>query len=278
MNNTEKISSIGEKECDLEKEPKPERVVFFIRHPSVKWINKLIEQADSEGKDMETYVPIDKDGIGMVRRLSGFLQEHLHEMLEDKDGLNQKFMIYTSPIRRAKSEAEIISKNLKLAHTDNPKIPIPKNNEPILNDAFAELSNPYTKEETFQLIEEAKAMGVSATEYLYTKDPKKIADALESIRKRVEGGLDFLRQTDTPVSFVFAHRAVIAMNLWLIEQKSMGRENMAFVEADVPSFLEIARNIPFTSISQVDITNGDFSVESVGETPHLDSRLRRGTF
>lgn len=284
MNNLEKFSP-DENEADktkesIEKEPEPEKAAIFVRHPSVRWLDMLFEKAVKKGEDMETYVPIDQEGLKMANLLSDYLKNNLFGILKDSKGNPRKYQIFTSPLKRAKSEAEIVLKRLKLASLENPSIPIPENNELIESELFLEVPNPYTKEETMEIVEKAKQKGVNANELLYLEHPEKISEALEKIRPQAEQSLEFLKNTSTPVSIVFAHRAIIALHLWLVEQKQKGKKDLVIKAEDVPSFVEFARKIPFTSLSEIDLEGGEFVVKKIGEVPHLAEQpeLRKGVF
>ena len=93
------------------------------------WKINILAEADERGEDIETHVPIDREGLKMTRLLSQYSQEKLPDIIKEEEK-KKEFTIYTSPIKRAKNMANIISKNLKLAHTENPEVPIPKTNIP----------------------------------------------------------------------------------------------------------------------------------------------------
>lgn len=281
---SKKPGEVIEQKEEKEKEPKPEKTVLLIRHPSVEWLNKLLEQAELEGKDIETYVPVDVEGLKMTRLLSEYLQTNLSKVLKEKE-LSKKFTIYTSPIKRAESEADIVSKNLKLAHLENPEIPIPKNNEPINVDYFAEIPWISNKQDAEALIKEAKQKGVHPVKLWFEKEPDEVIKRLNEHLPNVEKGLEFLEASDTPVDIVFTHRITLALMLWFVEEKNKGREDLTISREDLPKIMELTGKIAYTSISEIRKLKEDekeyWQVHSIAETPHLDKEkpeLKKGTF
>lgn len=256
-------------EESFEKEKDPEKLILFIRHPSIKWIDSLLAKADQKGEDIETYVPIDQEGLKMTRLLSQYFQERLPDIIEEEDK-KQEFTIYTSPIKRSKSMANIVSKNLKLAHTENPEIPIPKSNLPMELDYFAEAPLLFDKEEIKKLTEQARKKRKQLLEILFERDPEKVITILEEHREKIDQGLEYLsKKSETPIDIVFTHKFVITFILWLIEQRKTGREDIRFTKEDFSRFLEISKEIPYTSITEITTKEGKFEVQSKPTTPHI---------
>ncbi len=266
-----------------EKEPKPEKIVLFIRHPSVKWLDMLLEKAEAEKQDIEIHVPVDAEGLKMARLLADYLKKDLPQIFEKGD-LNKEFTIYTSPIKRAKSEAEIVTENLKLAHTDNPEIPIPKNNEPIEVDYFSEIPWTGKKEEALKLVDEAGKKGVHPVELWFKKEPKKIIDRLNDSLPKIEMGLKLLEKSDTPVNIVFSHRLSMGLTLWLIEQKQLGRKKLKVGKNDFTRIMELTGKIAHTSISETRLQETKkgkkWVIDSIAKTPHLkkEPEYKKGVF
>ena len=283
---TKKIE--GQQLENREKEPRLEKILLLIRHPSYKWINRLLDQAEIEGKDIEFYTPVDIEGLKMTRKLaeylSGYLSENLPQVLKEKT-LDKKFTVYTSPIKRAKSEANTISENLKLFHLENPKIPIPANNKPIEIDYFSEV--PWTKRKKYaeMLVNEAHQKRMHVLEVWFKKEPKKVVKRLNEQLVRVEKGLQILDQSKTPVDIVFTHRLNLALMLWFIEQKQESKKDLMVTEKDLSHILELSRQIAFTSINEIRQFRDEngrkyWIVHSTSKAPHLDKKpeLKKGVF
>lgn len=266
-----------------EKEPKPEKIALFIRHPSVKWLDMLLEKAEAEEQDIETHVPVDVEGLKMTRLLTDYLKRDLPQVFE-KENLNKEFTIYTSPIKRAKSEAEIVTENLKLAHTDNPETPIPKNNEPIEVDYFGEIFWINKKEEALNLVKEAEKKGVHPVKLWFEKEPDKIVTRLNDSLPKIKKGLKLLEKSDTPVNIVFSHRLAMGLTFWSIEQKQLGRKKLKVGKNDLPRILELVGKIGYTSISEARLHEAGkgkgWAMHFIAETPHLKKEpgAKKGAF
>lgn len=270
----------GDRESKIEKEKQPQKVVLFIRHPSVKWLDMLLEKAEKEGKDIETYTPVDIEGLRMTRFLSQYLKENLADLLKEKS-LNQKFSIITSPIKRAKSEAGIISTNLKLAHIENPEIPIPVNNTPIEIEAFEEMPWIKDKQEALDLVQEAEQKKTHPVKYWLEKDPDKVILRLNEQIPKVKEGLKYLRNSKTPVNLVFTHRLILSLILWSIKQQKKGREDLTITKDDLPGITDLCGKIAYTSINEAWLNqDGKWEVKSISKTPHLveEPSLKKGTY
>lgn len=277
--NFDKIQNLESKE----KEPKPEKVALLVRHPSVEWLEMLFEKAELEDKDVETHVPIDKEGLKMTGLLSEYLQKNLPQILEEKS-LDKKYSIYTSPIKRAKSMASIVSKNLKLSHTENPEIPIPVNNDPIQLDYLAEVPWIDTKQEALDLIKEAKEKNMHPVKLWFEKNPDEIIKKLNEKLLEIEKGLKSLEDSNTSANILFTHRIIIGLTLWSIEQKKLGREDLTITKDDLPKIMELTGKVAYTSLSEIRLQDNEkgkqWSIHSISETPHLDRepKLRKGIF
>lgn len=279
MPKNREVFSDAAPESKFEKERPPQKVVLFIRHPSVKWLNMLLEKAEKEGKDIETYTPVDIEGLKMTRFLRQYLEENLSNLLKEKS-LDQKFSIITSPIKRAKSAANIISANLKLAHTENPEIPIPVNNTPIEIEAFEEVPWIKHKQEALDLVQEAEQKKIHPVKYWLEKDPDIISRLNEQIPK-VKEGLKYLRSSETPVNLVFTHRLILSLILWSIEQQKKGREDLTITKDDLPEIIDLCGKIAYTSISEVWLNQDNkWEVKSISKTPHLtkEPSLKKGIY
>ena len=274
------------RENHIEKEPKIEKIVLLVRHPSVEWLNVILDKAEEEGKDIETYTPVDKKGLKMTRFLSRYLQtEYLQNYLTEaigKKNIDKDYTIWSSPIKRALSEAKIISKNIKLAHIENPNIPIPKNNQPIIDEHFEEVPWIINKQEALSLIQEAKQKGIHPVKLWFEKYPDEIIDKLNKKLTDIKEGLNILENSETPIDIVFTHRLTGALMLWLIEQKGKKYEDLTITKEDLPRIMELCGRVAYTSISEIrkikDQQGEYWKVQSVGETPHLDDDLKQGTF
>lgn len=264
-----------EKEISREKEPKLKKVVLFVRHPSVVWIDRVLEEAELHGQDIETYAPIDREGLGMVRRLSEYLQEDLSTRLPGlvkEESLEGKFRLISSPIKRAQNEAAIILSNLNLAHLDNRQIPYSANKELIKDEAFGEVSWIKSKKEAIDLVAEARERGVHPVKLWFEKiGPEETIKRLNAKIPEIEKALNGLRQEKTPLDIIFSHRLAITLALWVIEQKEAGRKDLNITQGDLPEIIDLCGKIAYTSITEVWITGeGSWQIKSVGKTPHLD--------
>ena len=272
MSEFPKFESKRENEQGIERESKPSKIVLLVRHPSVKWFEQLLEKAELEGKDIETYAPIDKEGLKITGLLSEYLQNELPQTLGDTD-LNRNYSIYTSPIKRAKHMADILSKNIKLSHTEDPEIPIPANNEPIELDSFSEVSFISKKQEALDLVKEAEQKGVHPVKFWFEKNQDEVITKLNEKLPDVEEGLRSLEDSKTPLNILFSHRITLALTLWLIEQKKLGRKDLAITREDLPEIIKLTGKMAYTSISEIRLQEKEgekkWFVQSIAETPHL---------
>lgn len=277
-----------EQEFKKEQEPKPEKIILIIRHPSVKWSNFVFNKAEQRGEDIETYAPIDKSGLKMTRLLleylqGEYLQKHLPETI-GKNGIDKEYTIWTSPIKRAKNEAKIVSKNIKLAHTENPKIPIPKNNEPIEDKGFSEIPWMKNKQEALDLLQEAKEKNINPDKLWFDKYSNEILERINKMLPDIENGIDALEKSNTPIDIVFTHRVTCALMIWVIEQKNKDKKNLIMTKDKLKRIIELAGQITHTSITEIRKTKDKYKenwkVHSLGSIPHLDQEpeLKENTF
>lgn len=258
----------------FEKERTPERVFLFVRHPSVQWLDRILEEAEEKGEDVETYVPIDRAGLKMTRQLSDYFQEHLADFFRTRPEFQkherQRVSIYTSSIKRARDLATIITRNLKLNALENQDAPVPISGKPVELEFFAEAPLlVMTKQEAQELLARSRAMGREILEFLFEQDPDRVVNRLEEQRKKIEEGLEYLlRRSKTPLAIVFAHKFVIALVVWLAQQKKAGRENLEFTQEDFPRLLEITKLVAHTSITELASIRNELEVKSMPAIPH----------
>ena len=277
-----------EQELTLEKEPKLEKVVLLVRHPSVKWLDTVLEKAQQEKKDIETYTPVDVKGLKMTRYLSEYLRDkylkkYLPQTIGEKN-IDKKYTFWTSPIKRAETEARIISKNIKLFALEDKEIPLPKNNQPIETEYFGEIPWIDKKEKAQALIDEAKQKNVHPVKLWFEKNPEEIIDKLNRKLPEVIKGLEVLENSNTLIDIVFTHRLTTALLLWYIEERNKGREDFTITKKDLPRIQELTGKPAYTSISEirkVKDKNGErWIIKSIGETPHLEKKpeLKQGVY
>lgn len=271
-----------EKEITPEAEPKPEKVFLFVRHPSVKLEHALQEGTDETPWDtLEEKTRVDREGGEMSRLLGSFFAEELPKLKEQGVKI-PKLKIFSSPLIRAESIARGIEKKLEWEHQTNPDIPLAEGGIESMSN-FSEIPLSYSKREILKFVEQAKQEGkgtMGAMEKWFDSDPAKIAGIFESQRRRVEDGLEVLKGSEDVLNLIFSHRLVIALTLWRIEQEGTDRKDFRITKEDLPRIKEIARGIPYTSISEVRKIGDKLVVHSHGETPHLEKKpeLRKGTF
>lgn len=261
MNNPEKLTF----ENAAEKEKEPSKRIFFIRHPSQKWFDQLVDEATERGEDIETDLPVDQEGLKMVGLLSEYLKSELPKNLKDKE-----YSIYSSPIRRAQQEARILHKNIKLSKLDEPTLPIPKSNEVENLDFFSEVPLTTDKEYARDLIKRAKEKEIHPILLWFEEKGEELLPRFQEKLEQVKKGLDFLKSQSTKLDVVVSHRLVIALTIWASNNSEKVKdENYQLTIGDLKEIFGYSGQIPFTSITEMDIIDNEVKVKKIGETPHL---------
>lgn len=242
-----------------------EKTVLLIRHPSVVWSEKFFKKAELENKDIETYVPIDEKGWEMVERLLEYLKGYLPQILR-----GGTLGIFTSPIKRAKDMANMISKGLSVQPTEL--------------DFFIEVPVSTRIKDVLVIIEAAEKLGVHPAKLWFEEEVNKKRD--EFLKKLnyhlslLTKGLEWLENSAASLNIVFSHRAAIALTLWLIQERNKGRTNLTFTEKDIPALSLIAGKIAYTSVSQIKLKAKKWNIVSIAQVLHLEGKpqLVTGTF
>ncbi len=262
MNNPEKPTF----ENAVEKEKEPSKRIFFIRHPSQKWFDRLVDEATARGEDIETDLPVDREGLKMVGLLSEYLKSELPKDLKDK-----KYSIYSSPIKRAQQEARILHKNIKLSKLDEPTLPIPKSNEVENLDFFSEVPLTADKEYARDLIKRAKEKGIHPVLLWFEEKSEELLPRFQEKLEQVKKGLDFLKSQTTKLDVVVSHRLVIALTIWTSNNpEKIKDENYNLTMDDLKEIFNYSGQLPFTSITEMDIIDDEVKVKKIGQTPHLE--------
>ncbi|MCK5061106.1 histidine phosphatase family protein [Candidatus Parcubacteria bacterium] len=267
MNNLEKSKF----ENVVEKEKEPSKRIFFIRHPSQKWFDCLVDEATERGEDIETDLPVDRDGLKMVRFLSEYLKSELPKDLKDKE-----YSIYSSSIKRAKQEAGILHKNIKLSKLDEPTLPIPKNNEVENLDFFSEVPFTIDKEYARELIKKAKEKGIHPVLLWFEEKGEELLPRFQKKLEQVKKGIDFLKNQPTKLDVVVSHRLAIALTIWVSNNiEKIKDENYKLTIDDLKEIFDYSGQLPFTSITELDIMDDEIKIKKIGETPHLKGDKER---
>jgi len=230
-----------------------EKTVLLIRHPSVRWSNRLLTKAEQEGKDIETYVPIDKPGMRVVKLLLVYLKANRSRILKGRP-----FKIYTSPLKRTKNMAKIISKGLAKDFS--------------VLKCFTEVPWIDKKAEALAITEEAKQKGTHPLKLWLSKKElyPEILQKLNNHLPLIEQGLKWFEESPASVNIVFSHRLTIALMLWLIQQKKKGRKNLTITKNDFPAITTLTGKIAYTSMSQIKLGKKGWDIVSIGQVPHLE--------
>lgn len=240
-----------------------EKTVLLIRHPSVVWREKDFRRAEREGKEVETYVPIDENGWKMAECLLDHLKRELPGILD-----GEPLAIFTSPLKRARDLAKMIGKAFSVQLTEL--------------GFFTEVPATTNTEEMMAIIKAAEKRRVPAAKLWFeeNENQKELLEKLNYHLSLLAKGLRVLENSATSVSLVFSHRAAIALILWLIQERNRGRENLVFTERDIPALSAIAGKIAYTSVSQIEFRAGRWDIVSIAQVPHLkwEPHLVRGTF
>lgn len=238
------------------------KTVLLIRHPSVVWRERDFRRAEREGKEVETYVPIDKNGWKMAKCLLDHLERELPGILD-----GEPLAIFTSPLKRARDLAKTIGKAFSVQPTEL--------------GFFTEVPATTNTKEMMAIIKAAEKRGVPAAK-LWFEENENQNELLEKLNYHLSflaKGLRVLENSATSVSLVFSHRAAIALTLWLIQERKK-RENLTFAEKDIPVLSAIGGKVAYTSISQIEFRDGRWDTVSIAQVPHLkwEPHLVRGTF
>ena len=256
-----------------------EKIVVFVRHPSVR-IEQILKTGDEETSwdELENKVLIERGaGHEMSKDYAKHLIQEIPEVIRTKEG-PREYAIYSSPIHRAEALAKYTLLNLESAHKNNSDIPLPQGKIETLEN-FAEIPMAYKKGKILEILEKIKAEGrpiMSAMEDWFESDPQFIASVFEKERKRVLNGLEKLKSETAPVSLVFTHRLVTGFILWLLEHQDSDKPVTA---EDLPQIMAIARKLPYTSESEIGWKDGKWKILRQGDVSHLKNEdLVKGTF
>lgn len=262
MNNPEKPTF----ENIVEKEKEPQKRILFIRHPSQKWFDRLVDEATARGEDIETDFPVDQEGLKMVRFLSDYMKSELLKDLKDKE-----YSIYSSPTKRAQQEARILHKNMKLSKLDEPTLPIPKSNEVENLEFFSEVPLATDKEYARDLIKRAKEKGFHPVLLWFEEKGEELLPRFQEKLEQVKKGLDFLKNQPTKLDVVISHRLVIALTIWASNNpEKIKGENYKLTTNDLKEIFSYSGQLPFTSITEMDVMDDEIRVKKIGQTPHLE--------
>ncbi len=233
-----------------------ETIALYIRHPPYSITRRLYKKGEANHVDVETYCPVDKNGIEMTNKLLDYLQIYFRKVSRNR------MSIFCSPIRRAEEMAQMIGNGLLL----NPKE----------MRCFSEV--PFSESSTWalELIERAKQKGIHPVDLWIKENPGEIVRKINDHFPLVQEGIEMMEYSNASVNLVFSHRLAIALMVWLIRHK----ENKVFTEKNIPEFLEYSGKIAFSSITQIVFTGKKWQIMSVGKVPHLrkNPRLIMGTF
>jgi len=250
----------------VEKERGPSKRILFIRHPSQKWFDALVDRAVARGEDIETDLPVDREGLKMV----GFLSEYLRSELP-KDLGDGEYSIYSSRIRRAMEEAEILRTNIKLSKLDNPDLPTPRNNEVEPLDFLAEVPLTSDKEYANHLIKLSKERKIHPVVLWLEEKGEELLPRFQEKLEQIKDGLNFLKSQSTKLDLAFSHRLTIATIIWAgNNSEKIKVDDYKLTMDDLKQIFDYSGRLPFTSITEMDVTDDDIKIKTIGETPHLE--------
>jgi broad specificity phosphatase PhoE len=272
------LEQLSKPEQNIERE-KFEKIVVLIRHPSTA-INKLLDKGedDTSWDDIENDVWIEKGrGNDMAKELVDHLINEVPELIKTSQGLRD-YKVWTSPLRRTAALAKFDLLHLKNAHEQNSEIPLPINNTPEIIDNFKEIPMAYSKGEILGMLDKTIKEGkpaLAVMEEWFTLNPEFIASVFEKERQRVIDGLEKIKNEKTPINLIHTHRLVTGFTLWLIEDNNM---NQKITVNDLPAIMEISRNIPYVSESEIGWDGNSWIILRKGDTSYLNKDLIGGTF
>lgn len=267
MNNPEKPTF----ENIVEKEKEPQKKILFIRHPSQKWFGCLVDEAAAREEDIETDLPVDREGLKMVRFLSDYMKSESLKNLKDKE-----YSIYSSPIKRARQESIILHKNMKLSKLDEPTLPIPKSNEVENLEFFSEIPLTTDKEYARDLIKRAKEKGIHPVLLWFEEKGEELLPKFQEKLEQIKKGLDFLKSQPTKLDVVVSHRLVIALTIWVSNNPEKIKDiKYQLTIDDLRKIFGYSGQLPFTSITEMDIINNEVKVKKIGQTPHLEGNEKK---
>src|SRR3989344_1563775 len=81
--------------------------------------------------------------------------------------------------------------------------------------------------------------------------------------------VDRLQQSPTNTDVLIAHRLTIAVAIWLSEHPEKRADDYELNVDDLSEIFQNSGRLPFSSISEIEIVNDEFSVKEVGATHHL---------
>ncbi|MCX6784990.1 MAG: hypothetical protein NTV81_03625 [Candidatus Komeilibacteria bacterium] len=275
MNPIEKLTKI---ESGVERE-KFEKIIILIRHPSTQ-LDQLMTKGDDETPwdDLENKVFIERGrGHEMSKEFSEHLVREIPQMVDTTKG-RRVYKVLASPLPRARALAKYALLHLQIAHQRDSKIPLPLNQEVEIVSNFAEIPMAYSKGKILEIIADVKKQNkptMAAMEEWFKSDPVFIASVFEKERQRVLDGLEKIRIGETPINLIYTHRLVTGFILWLIQNRQMDKK---VSPDDLPGIMEIARNIPYVSESEIGWNKNGWTVIRRGDVSHLDKKLVAGTF
>lgn len=271
------IESQG-RENYFEKEKDIQKIILFIRHPCPQWIEALMEHASKHGEDVETYLPLNSEGLKMVRHLVSYMKPELTEKISDND-----YKLFSSSAKRAHSAADIILKNLRLAKTHDPRMPKPVNEPTEILKSFNEIMISDDREYILDLISRANEKSIHPLRLWLEENGKEIMPKFQKKFEEMKEGLKHLENESTKLNIVISHMLAISVAVFIANNPEKVKDDKyELTLEDLDEIFSYGSKLPFTSITQFNVLgDSQMEVKNIGETPHLEGneetkRLVRG--
>lgn len=240
--------------------------VLFVRHPAYAFFPQLL--SDHKG-EFDFDMPVSGKGLAQTRLLVGYLKQVLSQ------NPNAKVVFFSSPYRRAKSMADIVSAYLKLRRLQNPNHAVPQT--PIqLIPALGEVPVDISKEQYVRLLQEqgGSTGNIGIFDRFVQQHPKVVVSQLEKKRKALERALGTIARTDADIGLVFTHRMTLATLLWDTQNRLAGKERR-FSPSNFKELFELTGKIAHTSITRATLDANGLPVVrpmDFARLPHLKGR------
>jgi len=239
--------------------------VLLIRHPTVVWTHEILKRAEEQGLDVETFVPVDKPGL----RMSQLLAEHLVVSLGEQVNGCQ---IFSSPIKRTLTLAEIIF--AEFYSQDDTAFP----RDITICPHIAEIPWKSRTEDAEEAIERAYTTGEHFLHSEFADDPEgSVRRYNKHLKDNILPALEIFGESSASLMLAFSHSATIGLTLWTVKQRMEVSNYWEVTTEDLRTIAECVIPIRHTSISQISKEDGKWSIDSIGQTPHLiGEELRKG--
>ena len=248
-----------------EKEPQPKKRIVLIRHPEVNYRLVTPIKRAAPGEDINTHSPISMKGLEHTRLLAEQLVQEFPWPVKDLE-----YAFYSSPIKRARSEAEILEGVVRLSVADGKQIPVPANNNREIVEDFSEVLFTDDPREDEVITKEARKRGLKAVDVWLEREGEKLLPRFQTKLAEVQRAFAYLKEQPTKLDLVVSHGLTIAVSVWAMKnsERLVDQEYKLTLE-DLTEIIEISKQVGNTSLTEFEVFDQEVKPKSIGLTPHI---------